>query len=220
MSLLPPSPGALPDRYEGAVTTIVLAAGQGSRLGGPKALLQWTTSDGQTAPLALVHARVRLAAESARVLVVVREPVAAALQAALPAGAELVVSSQPEMLGPAGSLAAAAVRLADAALVLVTPVDALPATAATTAALLGRLAEQGSLSAVRPRHGERRGHPVALRRWLLDRYLAPDPPPLRELLSGLGDAVQDVSVDEPVWVDLNTPEDVAAHGPAPLRFLR
>jgi len=86
--------------------------------------------------------------------------------------------------------------------------------------MLARLAERRGLSAVRPRHGERRGHPVAVRSWLLARYLAPEPPPLRELLSELGEAVEDVAVAEPVWVDLNTPDDVVAHGAGPPRFLR
>jgi CTP:molybdopterin cytidylyltransferase MocA len=62
---------------------------------------------------------------------------------------------------------------------------------------------------------------VALRSARLARYLEPDPPPLRELLRGLGHAAADVEVDEPVSADLNTPADLAAYGqPLPARFVR
>src|SRR5262245_22162403 len=56
------------------VITVVLAAGKGERLGGPKALLAWPSPDraGSDHPLAIAHADARLAAESERVLIVTR----------------------------------------------------------------------------------------------------------------------------------------------------
>jgi molybdenum cofactor cytidylyltransferase len=124
------------------VATIVLAAGQGTRLGGAKALLLWRLPDGRELPLAAVHAEQRLAHESDVVLVVARDRVAGYLRPWLPDGAELLVSTEDEGLGPAGSIACAVRWLAEQpwwrsgrgiavpsgeSLALITPVDCLPA---------------------------------------------------------------------------------------------
>ena len=56
-----------------STVSIVLAAGKGMRLGGPKALLLWPGPPGQKPrPLAIAHAEARLSAESSRVVVVAR----------------------------------------------------------------------------------------------------------------------------------------------------
>ncbi|WP_437955381.1 NTP transferase domain-containing protein [Sorangium sp. So ce119] len=211
-----------------SVITIVLAAGAGKRLGGPKALLAWppATKGGVERPLALAHAEARLAAESARVLVVVRSSVFHALLAHVRPGVDLVAWTAPDDLGPAGSLAVAAPRIGDADAVIVTPVDVPPASAATVARLLARL-EAGATSAssapplaVRPRHNGRGGHPVVLRAEALQRYLEADPPPLRDHLRALGDRCVDEEVDDPgVLHDLNVPVDVIRVLGGPPRFL-
>lgn len=211
------------------VITIVLAAGAGKRLGGPKALLAWpaATKGGAERPLAIAHAEARLAAESARVLVVVRNSVMNALLAHVRPGIDLVAWTAPDDLGPAGSLAVAAPRIGDADAVVVTPVDVPPASAATVARLLARLDAGASSTAsgapplaVRPRHHGRGGHPVVLRAEALQRYLEPDPPPLREHLRSLGDRCVDEEVDDPgVLLDLNVPVDVIRVLGGPPHFL-
>ncbi|AUX45703.1 hypothetical protein SOCE26_071990 [Sorangium cellulosum] len=209
------------------VITIVLAAGAGRRLGGPKALLAWpaATKGGAERPLAVAHAEARLSAESARVLVVVRSAIFHALLAHVRPGIDLVSWTAPDDLGPAGSLAVAAPRIGDADAVLVTPVDVPPASAATVAQLLARLDAGGASTgapplAVRPRHLGRGGHPVVLRAEGLQRYLEPDPPPLRDHLKALGDRCVDEEVEDPgVLLDLNVPLDVIRVLGGPPRFL-
>jgi CTP:molybdopterin cytidylyltransferase MocA len=191
------------------VVTVVLAAGTGKRLGGPKALLAWPEGKQREVPLAIAHAEARLAAESARVLVVTRRPVIGVLLGYVRPGIDLLASDAPDELGPAGSLAFAAARLGDAAAVVVTPVDTPPARAETVAALLARLEADPALLAVRPVYKGRAGHPVALRRAALGRYGAPEPPALRDHLRALGAALGDVDVADPaILVDINTPADV------------
>ncbi|MBI4704634.1 MAG: NTP transferase domain-containing protein [Deltaproteobacteria bacterium] len=204
------------------LTAVVLAAGQGLRLGGPKALLAWQVPaelGGAELPLAAAHAAARLASDSMAVLVVVRAYMAEPLGPWLPAGARLVVSGADEALGPAGSLAAAVRAGLPAELVLITPVDCPPAAPGVVAGLRRRLAGDGRLYAARPRVGNRRGHPVLVRAALLGRYDSPDPPPLRELLAGLGERVADVSVDDPaVLADLDAPAELARWGQGAPRF--
>jgi CTP:molybdopterin cytidylyltransferase MocA len=190
-------------------TTIVLAAGAGKRLGGPKALLIWPTDGGKERPIAVAHAEARLAAESAHVLVVTRKPMVTTLLAYVRPGIDLLVSDAPDELGPAGSLAAAVPRLGAATTVIVTPVDAPPAKPDTVSRLLKALDADPALVAARPIFHGRAGHPVALRRAALDRYSQPNPPPLRDHLRALGAACASVDVTDPtVLIDLNTPADV------------
>lgn len=194
--------------------TVVLAAGTGKRLGGPKALLAWPSPASSPAarkdvPLAVAHAEARLSAESERVFVVTRNPVMKRLLKHVRPGLDLLASDAADELGAAGSLAYAAPRLGDAEIVVVTPVDAPPAKADTVAKLLAALSADASKLAARPVYKGRAGHPVALRRAALDRYAEPEPPPLRDHLRALGEAVADVDVNDPaVLLDLNTPADV------------
>jgi CTP:molybdopterin cytidylyltransferase MocA len=225
------------------VVAIVLAAGRGERMGGPKALLAWPLARPpfrhdaalgggarplpHELPLAAAHAVARLGAESGEVLVVVRAPLVERLAPWLPPNARLLASHAPDEQGQAGSLACAATSLSVARpgspppdLVLVTPVDCPPASAAVVEALVRVLATDRSLSAARPLHAARRGHPVVLRAALLARYLAPEPPTLRALLASLGAAVSDVPVDDPnVLVDLNSAEQLGAVGLGAPRFV-
>jgi CTP:molybdopterin cytidylyltransferase MocA len=206
------------------VVTVVLAAGKGERIGGPKALLAWPDPSGKgEVPLAIAHAEARLQAESGRAVLVVRKEVANALLGFVRPGIDLLVSSADDALGPAGSLATAAARLAkEETLVIVTPVDTPPAAAATVALLVDRLVEGPDLVAARPVQGGRGGHPVVLRAgWLLSRFAVPKPPTLRDALGELGPACASVDVDDPrVRVDLDTPGEVASALGRPPRFIR
>jgi molybdenum cofactor cytidylyltransferase len=176
------------------ITTVVLAAGVGKRLGGPKALLAWPAPrGGHPIPLAIAHAEERLDAESGRVLVVTRKPVVVSLLGHVRPGIDLLASDAADDLGAAGSLAFALPRLADTAVVVVTPVDTPPARPETVARLLAALA----------------------------RYGAPSPPPLRDHLQTLGPACAGVDVSDPaVLVDINTPADVMGTLGALPRFLK
>jgi CTP:molybdopterin cytidylyltransferase MocA len=192
-----------------SVVALILAAGQGSRLGGPKALLAWPGADGKERPLAIAHAEERLAHESKRALVVVRKPVMLKLLGWVRPQIDLVVSEADDALGPAGSIAVASSRLGDATFVVLTPVDAAPASKGAVKALLDALHVNEAALAARPRYGGRNGHPVVLRASALKRYTEPHPPILRDHLKDLGDKVIDVDVDDSgVILDLDTPADV------------
>jgi molybdenum cofactor cytidylyltransferase len=206
------------------VVSLILAAGKGERIGGPKALLLWPSSRGggkAEIPLAIAHAEARLAAESARALIVTRGPIVRALLRYVRPGIELLSSDAGDDLGPAGSIAFGIRRIGDASAVLITPVDTPPARAETVASLLARL-EQGDPPpiAVRPRYREHAGHPVVARPSALDIYQQPGPPPLRDHLKTLGDRCVEVEVDDAsVRLDLNTPADVIGVLKAMPRFL-
>jgi molybdenum cofactor cytidylyltransferase len=203
------------------VITLVLAAGRGTRIGGPKALLAWTLLPQRwLLPLAAAHVEART--ESDRVIVVVRRDVAAllakhaAVSFAKPGRGELCVSEAADALGPAGSIAAAMTTcaIADDAIVLVTPVDCPPASSSTVAALLAALSADPSVAAAKPRHRgrnrrERSGHPVALRARLLASYRgATDPVPLRDVLGAV--EARFVDVDDPaVATDIDDADALA-----------
>jgi molybdenum cofactor cytidylyltransferase len=197
---------------------IVLAAGKGMRLGGPKALLLWPGAKGTAPkPLAIAHAEARLGAESKRVIVVARKQIIQALIPFVRPGLDLVVSDAPDELGPAGSIATAAPRIGVGDRVLVCPVDTIPARREVTEKLLSALGTSGAPPlAARPRYGDHCGHPVALQSVALDRYRQPNPPPLRDYVHQLGDASVAVDVTDPeVLVDINKPADAVRylHGP-------
>lgn len=147
---------------------LVLGAGRGERLGGPKALLLI-----EGVPLAVLH-RDRT---PERIVLVTRAAIAEKLA---PFDLGVVISDAPDELGPAGSIhaAVAAGALDEVDEVLVTPVDVPPS---PDAARL--FAELGQHEAAR----FERGHPVAIRASILrERYRA-DAPILRDVLASLGD---------------------------------
>lgn len=206
------------------VVTVILAAGRGDRLGGPKALLAWPSSPPMAGaperPLAIAHAEERLAAESARVVIVTRKQIVPTLLRYVRPGIDILVSDAADELGPAGSLACAVARLGDAEKVIVTPVDAVPARRETVAALLARLDADPNLLAARPTYHDRGGHPVVLRPEALARYREPNPPPLRDHLKALGPRCASEPVaDAGVRIDLDRPADVVGVLRAMPRFL-
>ncbi len=199
---------------------IVLAAGDGKRLGGPKALLAWPSPSGKDRPLSIAHAEERLAADCAEVLIVVRKTMIPALLGYSRPGISLLSSDAAADLGPAGSLAFAVSRLPEGDLIVITPVDTQPAKAETVRALKDRLLADPTLLAARPVYHGRGGHPVVVRRAALDAYKAGPPPTLRDHLGSLGDRVAVVEVSDPTTVlDLNTPSDVMGVLRALPRFL-
>ena len=209
------------------IITLVLAAGRGTRIGGPKALLAWPLLP-QTwiVPLAVAHVEQR--SESDRVIVVTRDDIATVLRKHAPiefggsGRGELVISTAADALGPAGSIAAAMPALSttmheDADLILITPVDCPPVLPSTAHALLDALRDDTGALAAKPRFEGRGGHPVAVRRSALQVYAlhgdgdAAAPPPLRDVLRAV--PTVSVAVDDPMiaW-DIDDAESLAAWG--------
>ena len=194
---------------------LVLAAGKGVRVGGPKALL---VVDGL--PLAQAHLQARLS-DCDRVVLVTRRSIAQSLAQPSPSPrARVVISDAPDEEGPAGSIAAAVRQgaLDDATHVVVTPVD-VRAAATRTITLL--------FESIRDRHRAARfahGHPVACRADVLTAaYGEPGegpPPPLRSVLRALGDSVLVLpdSDDGAVHEELDEIDDVIRATGAPPRF--
>ena len=186
---------------------IELAAGHGRRLGGRKSRLVIAGD-----PLVLHHVRA-FAAAGARAIVVAHPEDVALVDST----AKVVVSEEEQQ---SGSLSIGVRALpSDADVVFITPVDALPATVATFAALASALTSSGTIAAT-PIFQGRRGHPVAVRRSALGPYEAGStPPPLRDWLASLGAARMEVSVDDPnVVTDLDDAVRVIAATGAPPRF--
>jgi len=177
---------------------VVAAAGTGERMGGPKALLaiRWGEGTGEL-PLAIAHARAHLDGGAERVVVVVRAEVARTLSRFAQRGLEIAVSSAAPELGPAGSIHHALKLLAQGRTstaggwLMIEPVDMPPSSAAIRRELLAGAARSPAPAAVRPVYQGKRGHPVLVQRRYLDPMLAASPPPLRDVLHGLGDYVAD-----------------------------
>jgi CTP:molybdopterin cytidylyltransferase MocA len=182
---------------------IVLAAGEGRRMGGPKALL---VVDGRP----LIHAHVQRLREARcnNIVVVTRHATAAAI-GDMP-GARVVCADTHSM---AASLSIGLQDLAPCVdrVVLVAPVDTLPVRCSTLRALLTAAAAEGTLVAT-PQHRGRSGHPIALRERLLRGFREGYTGTLRDVVRGAGAQRCKLEVDDAaVLVDLDTPADLAAH---------
>lgn len=202
--------------------TVVLAAGRGERMGGAKALvaIRWGDGAGEL-PLAIAHAKAHLDQGAERVIVVTRVEVARVLSRFAQRGLDIVVSHQPEHLGPAGSIRCALDLMHDGPeWLLIVPVDMPPISTAIRKELFSRAVTDPQPEAVRPTYEGRRGHPVLIRRRALETLLVQGGPTnLRELLAGLGEGTVDVPViDKRAIVDLDAPEDVRGFYGRDVRF--
>ena len=179
---------------------IVLAAGHGRRLGGPKALVLYAG-----ASLAARHATRMFEAGCREVIVVLRADVASHLT--LPARARVATSAAED---PAGSLAIG-VRAAPTAPdepVFIAPVDVLPARLATFRALEHALT-LGAVAATPSLRGDG-GHPVVVRGDALEIYrdTSQRAPRLCDLLAALQASRVRVAVDdEAVTSEIDSPTD-------------
>lgn len=187
---------------------VLLAAGAGVRLGGPKALL-----DVRGRP-AVAHLIDVLRLGGATPIHVV---VGAAADAVTPVveGAGAVAIRCPDWAaGRTASLQAGLRALPDSApAALLALVDMPLIRTDTIAALVAAWhAASPETDLIVPEREDRRGHPIVLGRSLFGRIatLGPDAP-LRDLLRAARRQV--VSVDDPgVLIDLDTPEDLLRHG--------
>jgi len=187
-----------------SLAAIVLAAGEGRRMGGPKALL---AVNGE--PLVSQHVRRLQEAGCDLVVVVVRSDTESAVRAWCAAWSSVSVVAA-ETTAPSESLGVGARslgRLSDRN-VFVTPVDLLPPQPATLAALWAALRDE-TVAAATPRFRGRGGHPVLLRRRVLCDFVDRGHGSLRDLLHALGPARRVVEVDdEAVIGDFDRPVDL------------
>ena len=188
------------------LTALILAAGAGTRLGQPKAGLLIGG-----VPLALLHVRRACEAGCDRVVVVTRR----ADREWVGLEADTVVSEEPDQAGSLKIGVGLRLRLRDG--VLVTPVDALPASVATIRRLAQALGP--GIDAVSPVMNGVGGHPVIVRARVLREAYTDRAPPLRDVLHALGDRRLRIEVDDPnVITNLDTSADVLAATGAPPAF--
>jgi len=188
------------------VAAIVLAAGEGRRLGGPKALVP--LADGTFASVAAsLFDRADVAA---RVVVLGAQAERVAKAAGLPSGVSVVVNTrwaEGMLTSVWAGLDAAEPLGVDA--VLLHPVDNPLVAAATVTAVLEALS-RGAVIAV-PSHGGRRGHPAGFARaaWPALRAAALDRG-ARSVLAERPDWVVHVPAGADCLVDVDTPEALEA----------
>lgn len=188
------------------VAAVISAAGRSSRMGRPKALLEWRG-------LPLIAHQVRLLAGLGQVVVVLGHG-ADAIRPFVPVQGNLKVVEHPGYdAGRSSSLVAGFKALSgNPAGVLVVAVDQ-----PLVPGVVERLLEaRGDVA--QPVFQGRRGHPVLFRGELLPELLAID-----EAGEGLRAVVrrhsrEEVSVEDGgIWVDLNEPADYAASTPPPVQ---
>ena len=191
-----------------ALRGIVLAAGTGRRMGGPKVLL---TLDGH--PLIRLHVARLLEVGCASVTIVVRPEAEGRVRDLLSAfvrpAVELVAvctEAQSESL----DAALRHMHCARTDTLIVTPIDLLPAEVTTHRVLQAALGV--TIVAATPMHAGRGGHPVVVRRAALE---PSELPPLRTLLRALGPARVRIAVaDEKILGDFDRPRDLRPRRPA------
>jgi len=178
---------------------IILAAGEGRRMGGPKTRLVF---DGRTLLAHQVDAFVRLGCT--RVVAVVRPEE----ERSAPTGS-LVVPALTR--SPAESLACGLRALAlDAAdLVFIGPVDMRPPRPETLTTLRDAASAWPEVDAVTPRHRGKSGHPILVRFRIVGDHLdlRRTPPPLRNIIRSARRLRVDVE-DAAILDDFDTPLDM------------
>lgn len=187
---------------------VILAAGESSRMGRDKALLDWR---GQS----FLEATLELLAAQTQLTVVVAGKNAEALAPLVYAKAGfLAVNPQPE-LGQFSSLQVGLQEVLnrgrDAAVVAL--VDRPPCEFATLAQLLGEFAEayRKGKWAVVPEYAGKHGHPFVVGREMMEAFLrAPATSSAREVEHSLQDRILYFPVNDPlVAANVDTPEDYA-----------
>jgi len=185
---------------------LILAAGESSRMGRDKALLPWRGATFLSAAINALEPHCDL-------VIIVGGKNAASLQpVTYSAGVFLVVNSAPER-GQFSSLQVGLQHVLergrDAALVAL--VDRPPARSQTIAAIRDRFCEvcaQG-LWAVVPEYGGQHGHPVAIGREMIERFLkAPVNSTARDIEHSVQAKIEYLPVDDPaICANVDTPED-------------
>lgn len=185
---------------------IVLAAGEGRRMGGPKALL---LVDGRPLISSHVEGLERVGCEP--IVVVVRRAIASQVGELLAsASTTRVCTVDTDSMAASLGCALSSVSPDLQRLVVVAPVDTLPSRRTTLDALL-RAAALPNVNVATPRYQGRGGHPVVARESLLQTFREGYSGTLRELLHSAEARRHQVDVDDAAVVsDLNTPDDLAS----------
>jgi CTP:molybdopterin cytidylyltransferase MocA len=187
------------------VEAVVLAAGASTRLGRPKALLEF---EGRTA-LELVMAALRAAGVRAGVIVTGGESGEAIRRAVDPSPLGWARNPMPEA-GRTGSVLVGLAATTPSVDTLLWPVDRPLASAATVRALLeARAGCVEGEGVIVPEADGRRGHPLVIRAFLREALLAAPPDAnLREVFRDTGTRRREVPVDDPgIHFDLDTEAD-------------
>jgi CTP:molybdopterin cytidylyltransferase MocA len=183
------------------IAGIILAAGASSRMGTPKALLNYK---GET----FVGRLIRVLGAVCDPVIVVLGYHAREIGARLPEGAQFVVNPDPDR-GQLSSLQTALGALpADATGFAFVPVDSPAAQEATVAALARAFeSREASTRFVIPRNGGRRGHPVFATREIAAELLAlPPTAQASEVVHRFVDRTQYVDVDDAgIFTDIDDP---------------
>jgi molybdenum cofactor cytidylyltransferase len=184
------------------IAGIILAAGASSRMGTPKALLDYR---GET----FLGRLVRVLGASCNPVIVVLGYHADVLRQQVPAPARVVINPDPSR-GQLSSLQTGLAAVpADADGFAFIPVDS-PAVAQDTVAKLARMFERRNPSTlfVIPRQSGKRGHPVVAARSIAAEILAlPAAAEAREVVHAHVDCTEYVDVDDPgIFTDVDDPE--------------
>ena len=184
------------------IAGIILAAGASSRMGTPKALLDYR---GET----FVGRLMRVLGACSQPVIVVLGYHADVIRQRIPPGAKVVINPDPGR-GQLSSLQTGLVELpADADGFAFIPVDS-PAVAEDTVAKLARTFERRDPSTlfVIPRQSGKRGHPVVAARSVAAEFLALAPTAeAREIVHAHVDRTEYVDVDDTgIFTDVDDPE--------------
>lgn len=184
-----------------SIAGVILAAGASSRMGQPKALLEY---DGET----FVHRLARILDEVCGCVVVVVGYDAERVQAAVSSGTIVVDNSQPE-LGMLSSLQCGLRQVMDADAVIFLPVDYGAVRRETIAAIA---AESAAAEIVVPECQGRHGHPVRVSRSIASELLSlPQTSQARDVIRRHRDVTRYLPVDDlGVITDVDEPEDYRA----------
>ena len=193
------------------IPALVLAAGKSSRMGRTKALLPIGAS-GETFLTRIV--RVLREAAVDRIVVVIGGD-AAAVRASLPRDdASLTAVENPhyeegQLSSLLVGLHAVEQRFDDVEAVIVTLVDLPLISAATTRAVLDAFRATPTAPLVRPRRGERHGHPAIFNRSIFGELRRADPSKGAKPVvhAHAADEVHVDVDDEGSFIDIDTPED-------------
>ncbi len=186
------------------ISSILLAAGMSTRMGQPKALLDWGGE-----PLICYQIR-QLQEAGVDEVVVVLGYRADEIHRELHGLTYRSVLNPVYQLGRAGSLRAGAKAVnREASAIVILNVDQ-PRPAELIRSLLE--AHTPAASATRPAHGDRHGHPVVLAGRLQGELVAAtdDERGLRGVMEAHAGDIVDVPSDERCLLDLNTPDDYEA----------
>lgn len=191
-----------------SITPIILAAGASTRMGQPKALLDF---DGKSA-LDLVLEAVKGLGLPIVVLGAAREEILSRLLPKMTVdGVKVVFNEHPER-GQTSSLKTGLAALpGSSSAFLFHPVDFPLVTPADVARLVATASEHSDKALFIPSHAMRRGHPVLCRRDVAAEFLAlPDEAPARDVIRARPERIAHVEFPEAfILMDMDTPRDYA-----------